>query len=135
MDPHVASIEDSMSIFAEFDCINYLRHGSWYLEQIKTLEFSHPELYQRFSMGQWVVQDRTGWFCAVGGDMKVEQTIQRVSKGPGGHYVVGASHNASAVAEFEFLYHVIGSITNVLDVLASIESLKHTESHLQHALG
>ena len=66
--------------------------------------------------------------------MKVEQTIQRVSKGPGEHYVVGASRNASAVAEFELLYHEIGSITNVLDVLASNELLKHTECHLQHAL-
>ena len=32
---HVASIEDSMQIFAEYDCINYLRYGSWYLEQMK----------------------------------------------------------------------------------------------------
>ena len=38
------------------------------------------------------------------------------------------------MAEFELLYHEIGSITNVLDVLASNESLKHTECHLQHAL-
>ena len=37
--------------------------------------------------------------------MKVEQTIQRVSKGPGGHYVMGATRNASAVAEFELLFH------------------------------
>ena len=66
--------------------------------------------------------------------MKVEQTIQRVSKGLGGHYVVDASHNAIAVAEFELLYHEIASITNVLNVLASNESLKHTECHLQHAL-
>ena len=50
--------------------------------------FTHPELYRRFSMGLWVVQHRPGWLCAVGGDMKVEQTIQRVSKGHGGHYVV-----------------------------------------------
>ena len=82
---HASTVEDSMPIFAECDCINYLRYGSWYLEQIKVLEFSHPELYRRLSIGQWVVQDRAGWFCAVGGDMKVDQTTQRVSKGPGGH--------------------------------------------------
>ena len=62
---------------------------------------------QCVSIGQWVVHDRPGWFCAVGGDMKVEQTIQRVSKGPGGHYVVGATRNVSAVAEFELLFHEI----------------------------
>ena len=63
---HAATVEDSMPIFAECDCINYLHHGSWYLEQIKVLEFTHPELYRRFSIVQWVVQDRPRWFCAAG---------------------------------------------------------------------
>ncbi|KAH3729206.1 hypothetical protein DPMN_055172 [Dreissena polymorpha] len=49
---HVATIEDSMQIFAECDCINYLRYGSWDLEQIKVIEFTHLELYRRFSIGQ-----------------------------------------------------------------------------------
>lgn len=31
---HAATAEDSMPVLAEFDCISYLRHGSWYLEQI-----------------------------------------------------------------------------------------------------
>lgn len=131
---HAATVEDSIPIFAECDCINYLRHGSWYLEQIKVLKFTHPELYRRFSMGQWVVRDRPGWFCAVGGDMKVEQTIQRVSKGPGGHYVVGATRNASAVAEFELLFHEIGSITSLLNNLTTNHPTNQTECHLQHAL-
>ncbi len=43
--------------------------------------------------------------------MKVEQTSQRMSKGPGGHHVVGAARNASAVAEFVVLFNEIGSIT------------------------
>jgi len=99
-----------MPIFAECDCVNYLRHGSWYLEQIKVLQFTHPELYRRFSL-----------------DMKVEQTIQRVSKGPGGHYVVGATRNASAVAEFELLFHEIRSITNLLNLLTTNHTMNHTE--------
>ncbi|MEL6606422.1 MAG: hypothetical protein AAFP20_24785 [Cyanobacteria bacterium J06614_10] len=132
---HVATVEDSMQIFAEYDCINYLRYGSWYLEQIKVMEFTHPELYRRFSMGQWVVRNRPGWFCSVGGDMKVEQTIQRVSKGPGGHYVVGETRNAGAVAEFELLFHEIGSITNLLNLLTTNKSMDHMECHLQYALG
>ncbi|KAH3834836.1 hypothetical protein DPMN_108169 [Dreissena polymorpha] len=51
--------------------------------------------------------------------MKVEQTIQRVSKGPGGHYVVGETSNAGAVAEFELLFHAIGSITRLLNLLTT----------------
>ena len=88
--------------------------------------FTHPGLYRRFSMGQWVVQHLPGCLCAVGGDRKVEQTIQRVSKGHGGHYVVGATCNAGAVAEYELLFHEIGSITNLLNSLTTNQSMKHT---------
>ena len=58
--------------------------------------------------------------------MKVEQTIQRVSKGPGGHYVVGSTRNASAIAELELLFHGIGSITSLLNWLTSNKPMKHT---------
>lgn len=64
-------------------------------------------------------QDRPGWFCAVGGDMKVEQTIQGASKDPGGHYVVGATHNANAVAEFVLLFHEISMVTDILNLLTN----------------
>ena len=62
-----------------------------------------------------MIQEHPGWFIAVGGDMKVEQTTQRVAKGPGGHYVVGQTRKAAAVAEFELLFHEIGSIVVALN--------------------
>ena len=90
-----------MPIFAECNCMNFLCYGSLYLEQVKVLVLTHvPKLYRCVSVGQWVVQDRHGWFCAVGGDIKVEQTIQRVCKDPGGHCALGATHNVNVVAEF-----------------------------------
>ena len=82
----------------------YFRNNSYYCEQIKYLEFTHPEVYRRFSVGGWVVQENSGWFIAVGGGMKVEQTTPQVGKGPSGHYVVGKTRNATAVAEFELLF-------------------------------
>ena len=100
---------------------------------MKVLEFSDSELYKRFSSSQWVVQNRPGWFCVIGGDMKVKQTVQRVSKDRGGHYVVRATRDTNAVADFDFLFHEIGAITNVLNVLTTNYSMKHTECHLQHA--
>ena len=66
--------------------------------------------------------------------MKVDQTIQKVSKGPGGHFVVGATRNAGSVAEFELLFHEIGCITNLLNHVTTNNSLKHTECHLHHTL-
>ena len=38
------TVDDSMPIFADCDCINYLRYGSLYLEHIKVWELTHPEL-------------------------------------------------------------------------------------------
>ncbi|KAH3868329.1 hypothetical protein DPMN_031472 [Dreissena polymorpha] len=98
------------------------------------MEFTHPELYWRLSIGHWVVRDGPGWFCSVAGDMKVEQTIQRVLKGPGGRYVAGETRNAGAVAEFELLFHEIGTITSLLNLLTTNKPIDHTECHLQHSL-
>ena len=66
--------------------------------------------------------------------MKVEQTIQQVSKGPGGLYVVGTTRNANYVAEFELLFHEIGSVTNVVNFHTTNYTMKHIECHLQNAL-
>ena len=55
-----ATVENFMSIFAECDCVNYLHHLSWYLEQIKVLAFTHPALYRHFTLSQWVVSNRPG---------------------------------------------------------------------------
>ena len=64
--------------------------------------------------------------------MKVEQTIQRVSKGHGGHYMVGATRNAGAVAEFEQLFHEIASISNLLNLLTTNRPMDRIECQLQH---
>ena len=122
-DLHVATVEDSMPIFQEFDCINYLRHGSLYLEQIKVLEVKNPELFRRFSsLRQWVVQTRKGYHCAVAGDMKVEQTHNRVTKGPGSCFVVGENRKTASVSEYNLLYHEIGNITCLLDLVTNVGS-------------
>ena len=82
-------------------------------------------------MGQWVVEEQKGKFRAVGGYMKVEQTVQCVLKGPGGHYVVGQTGNAAAVAEFELLFHEVGSIASLLSVLTADRTSEHLESKFQ----
>ena len=73
-----------MSVFLEFDSINYLRHASRYLERIKALESENPYLYEKFMQGHFVVKDKRGKFNSVSRDMKLEQTIRRAGKDPGG---------------------------------------------------
>ena len=48
--------------------------------------------------------------------------------------IVGASGNISIVAEFELLYHEIGAITNLLQMLTNAGILNHLETNVQHEL-
>ena len=83
----------------------------------------------------FVVRDRkNAFFSAVAGDMKLEQSINRFSKGPGGHVVVGSSGDAAAVAEFELLFHEILSITNLVNAIMTDGVADHLETNIQHGL-
>ena len=48
------------------------------------LEANHPEVYEQFKKGHFVVQRMQGKFNAVGVDMALEQTINRSRKSSGG---------------------------------------------------
>ena len=81
---HIAAVRESLPVFLENDCINYLRCGSFYLETTQVLEANHPQIFRRFMSGQFVVKDKPGFFNAVAPDMKLEQSIQRAAKSHGG---------------------------------------------------
>ena len=66
--------------------------------------------------------------------MNVKQTIQRVSDCLGRYYVVGATRYANAVAELEFLFNEIGSMTNLLSFLTTNHPMNHTACHRKHVL-
>ena len=126
-DLHVATVYDSMPVFKEFDCLYYLRNGGYYNQKIKALEFTDPWIFRSFKLGLWVIQEKPEKFRVVGGDMKVEQGLQCVSKGPRGRYVVGQSGNAAAVTEFELLFPEVGKIASLLSVLTADSSSQHLE--------
>ena len=107
---HLASVENSLPIFRECDSLNYLRYGSFYLETIKALQSTHPEVIKQFMGGKFVVKDRAGCFNAVAPDMKLEQSIQRASKGSGG--IVGQTRNTAVVVEWQLFFHEILLISN-----------------------
>ena len=102
----------------------------------EVMEHNHPDLYRMFAMGQWVVQESSGaLFTAAAGDMKMEQTHQRTSKGPAGHYIVGCTRIVNLVTKFNILFHEIESIrNNLLNVLSKSEVMKHSEIYVHHTL-
>ena len=130
-DLHVSTVADAIPIFKECDCLHYLRNGGYYSETIKAMEFSDPWLFRKFKSGLWAIQEKSGKFRAVGGVMKMEQGLQCVSKGPGGHYVVGLSGNAAAVAEFELLFPEAGKIASLLSMIIAESSSQHRDFLLQ----
>lgn len=87
-------------------------------------------------MGHFVVKDRIGAaFAAVAGDLKLEQSQNRFSQGPGGHVIVGSAGDAAVVAEFALLFHEILAISNLLQLLTNVRLMDHLETSIQHELG
>ncbi len=94
-----------------------------------------PELYRRFSLGQFVIQEHVGaYFSAVAPDMKCEQTTQHSQKVPGGHYMDGSTWNTESVVEFELLFNEVVAIGNLSLRLNNARFLEHTECQIQHSL-
>lgn len=128
---HLAVVQASLPIFRESDCINYLRYGMFYLESTKALEATHPDVFQQFMCGKFVVKDRAdGYFNAVSPDMKLEQSIQRASKSSGG--IVGKTRSLSAMFEWQLIFHEILLISNNLRDIVNDTSMKHSESTRVH---
>ena len=75
------------------------------------LPTEHPDIYELFLGGHFVVKTNIGSFNAVAPDMKLEQTIQRSKKSSGG--VIGQTSNIKFVTEWELTYHEVLSICNM----------------------
>lgn len=122
-----------MNIFSEFDAYRYHKITSWYNERIKVLEKTHPKLYRRFNMGYFVVKDRDGsLFSAVSGDLKLEQSCNRFSSGPGAPATIGKSGDDAARTEFTLIFHVMLDIRNLQQCLTSPKLLDHNETNIRH---
>ena len=78
---HVVVVQDSMSIFHQFDTLNDLQFGSWYVAQIEVLQVINPWLYRRFSMEQVVVLKWFGTlFSEIVTGMKLKQTMHALPR-------------------------------------------------------
>ena len=72
---HLDAVQRALYIFAVFDSSNYLRWCSIYLEDLRRLPETAPSVYQTFSSGNFSIKDKIGRFTAIGGDQKLEQSI------------------------------------------------------------
>lgn len=130
---HVQTVESLMKIFSEFDCVNYLRYGSWYIEKIKRLKLDCPYLYQKFCDGHFVVKEKNGQFNAVAPDMKLEQTIQRSQKSSKG--IIGQTRRSEYVTEWQLIYHEVLDISNTFRELTNARVMEHMEVYHHELTG
>lgn len=72
---HLLVAHNILPISREFDSINYLRYRSLHLENMRRLPEEHPEIYNKFMQGHFIVKQINRSFNAVAEDMKAEQTI------------------------------------------------------------
>ena len=72
--------EKLTAIFCESNIITYLRYGSRYVEKLRKLSLEHPEVYQEFMEGSFVVKNNRWCSNAVLTGLKLEWTVQRSKK-------------------------------------------------------
>ena len=80
---HMHTVQELLHIFAAFNCTNYLRWCSIYLEYIRNLPETHPAINEAFMLGKFSVKLTKRCYSAVGADMCLEQTINNSQKGQG----------------------------------------------------
>ena len=107
---HLHTVQCILSFFALFDCVNYLRWCSPYLEDMLRLLETAPRIYQAFLQGQFVVNRTPGKFKTVAADQSLEQTINRSQKSSGG--IIGSTRKKDFVAEWEMINHEIIAVSS-----------------------
>ena len=120
---HLNTVQSILPYFALFDCVNYLRWCSLYLEDMRSLPETAPEIHQAFLQGQFVVKRTPGKFKAVAADQSLEQTINRSQKSSGG--IIGSTRKKVFVAEWEMIYHEMIAVSSLHRELSGSKPFYH----------
>ena len=122
---HIGTVEESLPVFRENDCVNYFRYGNWYIQSTYDLEKRAPAVFNKLNEGLFVVKDKEGFFNAVAKDMKLEQTNQRSQKSEGG--CVGQVRNLVFMLEWLLAFNEVVDVGSVFRDLMREKSMEHSE--------
>ena len=126
---HLDAVQRSLYLFAAFDSANYLRWCSFYLEDMRRLPETAPSVYENFEKGSFSIKEKPGRFTAVGGDQKLEQSINLSSKCSDG--VIGHAKQKQYVAQWDLIYHEMMAIKNLHRQYANVMERTH-ETYTHH---
>lgn len=125
---HLDTVQKLQPLFAVFDCVNYQRWASLYLEDMRRLPKTAPEVHEMFMKGKHVVKRYDHTFSDVAADMALEQTINRPQKSSSG--IVGRTKQKQFVAEWEITHHERLMISNLFrEVTGSIAFVEGLNIH------
>ena len=100
---HLTAGQSILNIFALFDCVNYLQWCPLYLEDMRSLLETAPDIHQAFLQCQYVVKRTPVKFKTVGADQSLKQTTIWSLKSNGG--IICSMRKKYFVAEWEMIYH------------------------------
>ena len=110
-DLHLDVVQKVLPDFATCDRTNYLRYASLYLEDMRKLPVTAPEIHQNYKAGKFVVKCTPGHFNSVGMDMALEQTINKSQKSSSG--IIGNTKKKEFVAQWELIHHELLGVSNL----------------------
>ena len=80
---HLSAFASMLPWFAIYDHVNYTRWGSVYLADMRQLETSHPDVYEQFMAGDFVVKKSKQNFNQLSTDQALEH-VNKICKSVGG---------------------------------------------------
>ena len=105
------------------DATNHLRWCSLYIEDMRKIPQTAPEIHRHFSKGKFVVKRTRGNFKAVGMDMCLEQTINRAQKSSSG--IIGSTRQKKYVAKWEINYHEMMAVNHLHRAISGVRNTVH----------
>ena len=125
---HLDAVQRALYLFTAYDSTNYLRWCSLYLEDMRRLPETAPSVYENFAKGNFSIKEKPGRFTAVGGDQKLEQSINLSTKCCDG--VIGHAKQKQYVAQWDLIYHEMMAVKNLHRQYANVMDRTHeTYSH------
>ena len=83
-DVHLEAIQEALPIFAAVGHFNYTKSAYLYLQTMKTLESTQPEVFQYSKSGGFLVRCSERHWAGEGCDLTIEQALMRSLKTTGG---------------------------------------------------
>ena len=126
---HLHAVEKMLNVFAATGHVNYAKCARLYLQKMRNLHNTHPELYEQFLNGFHTVRRSDKYWAGLWTDLVIEQVMMRALKSRG-----GLSRGRGVTESVRLLWvnsmHRCAGIHNAMCSLTG-EDRKSSEQHVE----